>query len=174
MSTTSGNTPVTKITIPTDQLRALLPEDALIEIERRAIEKIAESVKDKIAQKSQPTIELIVRDVVAKMVKEDMASETYLLSTPWKFPQAGKDIVTGLVRESTTKLVDTISKEAAGKAADGLKRELRAQMDEYQKLVLVAANNAVQARMKELDEHVSTMARTQFLAVLKEAKEAGL
>lgn len=174
MSTTSGNTPVTKITIPTDQLRALLPEDALIEIERRAIEKIAESVKDKIAQKPQLTIELIVRDVVTSMVKADMASETYALSTAWKFPVSGKTIVHNLVREGVGKLIESSAREAGDAAVKRAQASIAFAVKDAISKLSGAIQKEFDDRHRELNAHISKQARAEFLAVLKEAKEAGL
>lgn len=173
MSGTSGNTTVTKITIPTDQLRVLLPEDALIEIERRAVEKIAEEVRRKITEK-QSNIEGIVKDIVKEMVTKDMRDQTAALGTAWRFPENGKTIIHNLVRDSVGKMIESSAREAG----DAAVKRAQASIDFAVKDAISKLSGAIQKefddRHRELSAHISKQARAEFLAVLKEAKEAGL
>lgn len=180
----SKNTNVTRISIPTEQLRALLPEDALVEIERVAVEKIAEEVRRKLTEKRQNVLD-IVRESVAHIVKQDMEAQTGNLNASWRFPAAGKAIVAELATKAMQAQADKSAKIAADTAADSLRARVSydidkamikftADMTKLKSDAVSTIQEVIDTKYAALDGYISRKARTEFLAVLKEAKEAGL
>lgn len=169
----SKNQNVTRITIPTEQLRALLPEEAMVQIERIAIEKIGEEVRRKMVEK-QASVEGIVRDVVASMVRKDMEDQTSNLSSTWRFPQAGKGVVEGLVKKYVEDTIRNTVVDAVAAVERKMVERLSAHLAKAEREVNEVAQRAVNVRLAEMDRRIAERSRAEFLAVLKEAKEAGL
>jgi hypothetical protein len=163
------NTPVTKITTPTDQLRALLPEEALIEIQRVAVEKVTETLHKKMAKEAH-NISGAIRDAI----KADMNRATSEMSVSWTFPQAGKTVVENLV----AKALQTQIRSVIDKAADSAVQQTFSRLHQHEKQaetnIITVVQKAINERMAAFDKRIESKARAEFLAVLKEAKEAGL
>ena len=164
------NTEITKITISTAQLRTLIPEEAIVQIERIAIEKISEEIKRKIS-KEQLDIKGQIKAIIVPMVKQDMADETAKLGTAWRFPNAGRVVIEGLVKKYVEDKIRSVVVDTVAATERKMAERLEKYLTKTEREVTEAANRVVAARIKELDEHISRKARAEFLAVLKEAKE---
>lgn len=163
--------------VTVDGLKELIPEQVLVDITNRAETTIAEELKRKLSQSDKFNTDKLVAAMSGKIsqaLETKLSDAVKAMTSKWNFPEQGKKVVQELVAETIRSVTNDTTKNAAVAAAENFRAELSRDMIRFREEARKFTQDVVDAHNAELNQRIETLARTQFLAVLKEAKEAGL
>ncbi|AMO44243.1 hypothetical protein DSS3P8_185 [Roseobacter phage DSS3P8] len=150
------------IRVPTATLKDLFKDmpDALVELERSAIEKVAEELQRKMATSMNNRVAILADRIVAEANKR--------LTSKYSFPNEARTIIIDYAREA----MGIALKEASSAAKSELNAYAKAKIDDGVKVLQEAVDDAYDKRVAQLEGTIRELARKEFFAVLAEVKGA--
>lgn len=171
-------TPTPSVRIPTDSLIKLLldsPETKL-ELESMACEKVAQELARKLLNGQLSDFEKKVTEEVAKLLKTSSANlSTARVSLGARAQQLVEDEVRLLARRYVTDHAEDLQQAAVATLEASMVKSVQAIVDQLratQSQFWTDLRAWSEKHNAELTEQVKVTARTEFLDVLREAKEA--
>ncbi|AWY09311.1 hypothetical protein vBRpoSV10_189 [Ruegeria phage vB_RpoS-V10] len=150
------------IRVPTATLKDLFKDmpDALVELERAAVEKVAEELHRKMATSMNNRVAILADRIVAEANKR--------LTSNYSFPNEAKVII----RDTVEKMLEPSIAAQLRDAKRTLDAYAKAKIDDGVKVLQEAVDDAYDKRVAQLEGTIRELARKEFFAVLAEVKGA--
>lgn len=158
--------------VPTASLKKLLDEnpETKLQLESMACEKIAEELFQKVKGRLSDGS---VNETAKKLVQDEVNRAFHALKSKFSFPEEGKKVIQELATAAVQKAMEAERKHLLNGVEEKLKAMVLRIGGEAQTALYEQLNKDHQERLSEMSSTIRQMARSEFLAVLAEAK-AGL
>ena len=152
-----GNTETT-IRVSTDVLREILQGDALVELERSAIEKVAEELQKKVNNTLTAKIQNRVEEISNQHLNK--------LKTKYTFPAEAAAMIAAIAKDAVASAVSDMLFAAEGE----LRRQVDVLVADGVKTMQLAVDESYESHEKSLDNRIKELARAEFFDVLAAAR----